>query len=45
MIDKINGILKKSATDCDKPRDDMTAMDKKEALKIQQIMFNLVIDH
>ena len=45
VIDKINGIMKKNATDCDKPRDDMTTMTKKEALKIQQVMFDLVIEH
>lgn len=35
VVDKINGILMKTAKDCEKPRDDMTNMSKKEALKIQ----------
>jgi hypothetical protein len=45
ICDKINGLIRKGQTDCDKPRDDMTTMNKAEALKIQQIMFNLVIEH
>ena len=45
LVDKINGLIRADQTDCDKPRDDMTTMNKAEALKIQQIMFNLVIEH
>jgi len=45
LVDKINGIIRKNQTDCDKPRDDMTQMNKAEALKIQAVMFDLVIQH
>ena len=35
LVDKINGLVRNGQTDCDKPRDDMTMMNKAEALKIQ----------
>ena len=35
----------KTQTDCVKPRNTMLTMDKKEALAIHKIMFNIVIQH
>lgn len=34
LVDKISGLIKKSQTDCEQPRDDMTTMSKQDALKI-----------
>jgi len=44
-IDKINGIIMKNQMKEDTKRNDMTTCDKKEALKIQKLMFDLVISH